>query len=243
MGPPELEHERYRLADLVGYGAVAKVWKGVDEKTGQVVAVKVIAADSMDRKTVLRFVQKIEILVELDHPNVVQVLGAGLCKDGVRPYVVMEYVEGVNLRSRMNLTSSFQVPYVVKVACQVCAGLEHAHSWGVVHRDLKPENVMVVSGDDPRCKILDFGMAKILRAGVPRMTTKKGIFGTPLYMAPERARGKPVTPVADVYAVGLMVYELLAGCRAFEAKTICHRIVRAARAHRAAHADCSSWGG
>ncbi len=217
MRPPELEDARYRLTELVGHGAVAKVWKAVDHESGDVVAVKVVNASAMNRKNVLRFVQEIEILTDLDHPNIVQVFGAGLCADGDRPYVVMEYVQGVNLRTRMSMAANFHVPYVVKVVCQVCAALEHAHGWGVVHRDLKPENVMVVSGEDPHCKILDFGMAKILRTGAPNMTTKQGIFGTPLYMAPERARGKTVTPVTDVYSVGLMAYEMLAGRRAFEA--------------------------
>ena len=225
---PDLQTDSYELRSPLGEGAMALVWKALDRETGKEVAIKIVheaAVEQRDHKaekTLQRFVQEVEIMMNIDHPNVARMLACGSYEQGdpplVIPYMVMEFVEGSSLRHRMLAERIPPLPYTVEVIRGICAGLEAAHAHDVIHRDLKPENVVV--GDDPRaCKLIDFGMAKVTSPGAPALTTDNGIFGTPQYMAPERARGQTLTPASDVYAVGLIAFELLAGKRPFDDKT------------------------
>jgi serine/threonine-protein kinase len=216
MDKPDLQNDRYELLERLGEGGVAVVWKAWDHETGAPVAIKIVHEEALDLRTIQRLAQEVEILTGLDHPHVVKVLATGVCKQGPLPYVVMEFVAGDTLRDRMNEQDRLPVPYALEVTQQICAGLQVAHQMGVVHRDLKPENVMMSVHRDPFCKIVDFGMAKVLSPEAAVLTTNEALCGTPEYMPPERARGQPVTGLSDVYSVGIMVYEMLTGARPFE---------------------------
>ena len=213
---------RYALLEEIGKGGMGTVYLGeVVEPgggldAGERVAVKIVHKAALDLRTIQRFAQEVEILSGLDHPHVVKVLATGVCKRGPLPYVVMEFVAGATLRDKLNQQSPLPVPYALEATAQICAGLAVAHQMGVVHRDLKPENVMMSARRDPFCKILDFGMAKVLSPKAALLTTNNAIFGTPEYMPPERAKGQQVTSLSDVYSVGIMVYEMLTGARPFD---------------------------
>ena len=226
MKPPDLQTHRYELLKPLGKGLVAHVWRALDRETDEMVAIKVVHESAVEqqnkkaRKILRHFVREVEIMMGIEHPNVASVHGCGFYEQEsehglVIPFMVMEYVPGANLRQRMPPEGALPLPYVTEVLKGICAGLAGAHACKVVHRDLKPENVVV--GDDPRacCKLVDFGMAKVILPGV-RMKTLSGVYGTPQYMAPERALGKSVTTAADVYCAGLIAFELLTGRRPFD---------------------------
>lgn len=213
--PPDLDDSRYELVERIGEGGVAVVWRALDRQTGMPVAIKLMQKKAFKLETVQRLAQEVEILVELSHPCIVQVYGTGVAASGP-PYVAMEWVEGPTLRQR--LVSERIPPFIetISIVEQIAAALSAAHCASIVHRDLKPENVIL--RPDGVVKVLDFGMAKVLRSGSPALTSGIKIFGTPHYMSPERARGKPVTAAADVYALGIIAYEMLNGRRPFHAK-------------------------
>ncbi len=178
------------------------------------VAVKVLRAGWIDRRVLARFETERQLLAELSHPTITQVYDAGALADG-RPYLVMEYVDGLPITA---YCAARQLPLRqrLELCVQVCRGVAHANARGIVHRDLKPQNVLVVDGDEgPRPKIIDFGIAKALQRPVDAAdlrTEHGGIVGTPGYMSPEQAAGdvERVDQRSDVFALGVMLYELLA---------------------------------
>ncbi|MEI8255710.1 MAG: serine/threonine-protein kinase [Deltaproteobacteria bacterium] len=214
---------RYRIQVALGEGGIGTVYRAEDERLRTRVAVKLLKDDLASDPTVLaRFDREARAMMALAHENIVQALNFGPTPEGV--VLVMELVEGETLRSTLNRLKPFPVLGAVQIASQIGAALVRAHAMGVVHRDLKPENVMVSWAADgrPRVKVLDFGMAKILGGtfGSPEALTKRGsVFGTPEYMPPEQAMGKPVDEHADQYAFGVMVFEMLAGKRPFSASS------------------------
>ncbi len=211
---PDLDDPRYELLEQVGEGAIAIVYRGRERETGSPLAVKLMQQGSARKlEAVQRLAQEVSILVELSHPCIVQVYGTGVAADGA-PYVAMEWVEGPTLRHRLNREATTPVDETLAIVEQIAAALGAAHQASIVHRDLKPENVIL--RPDGAVKVFDFGMAKVLRQGAPMLTTGLKIFGTPQYMAPERARGKPVTGAADIYALGVISYEMLCGRRPFD---------------------------
>ena len=211
---PELDDGRYELLEAIGEGAVAKVYRARDRQSGAPVAIKILHRRAAAKlETVQRLAQEVAILAELSHPCVVQLYGTGVASDNA-PYVAMEWVEGPTLRQRLGDKRRLDLEETVTIAEQVAAALSAAHREGIVHRDLKPENVMLRS--DGAVKVLDFGMAKVLRQGAVNLTTGIKIFGTPQYMSAERAHGKAVGPAADVYALAVIVYEALCGRRPFD---------------------------
>jgi serine/threonine-protein kinase len=208
---------RYELLAQVGAGSIATVWKAIDHQTGEPVAIKLMRTAHMVPETVQRLAQEVEILRRLQHPNIVGVMGAGTSQDDGAPYVVLEWLDNVSLRHYLNKRKQPQASLVMNVVTSVASAMEAAHALSVVHRDLKPENVLLCGPDRDTVKVVDFGMAK-LPMGLARLVTLRStLFGTPHYMAPERAQGKPVTPATDVYALAVMTYEMLAGRRPFEA--------------------------
>jgi serine/threonine-protein kinase len=212
---PELETARYQILDRIGKGANATVWRAIDIENGQSVAVKVLRADTMTLEDIRRLAQEVEILRNLSHPCIVRLHGTGVTRGGC-PYVVMELVDGANLRfklARRRLLPQAEVRYIVS---QICSALVEAHKAGVVHRDIKPENVLLRAPSFQEVVVVDFGTAKRLGAAAPVLTFDDKILGTPQYMSPERASGKPVGGAADVYAVAIMSYEMLTGRLPFD---------------------------
>jgi Protein kinase domain/Bacterial Ig-like domain (group 2) len=202
----------YLLDELVGQGAMGQVYRARrrdDEET--TLAVKVLRPElTADAEVVARFLQERAILTGLDHPNLVRV--RDLVAEGETLAIVMDLVSGPDLRQHLRQAGGTLAPSdAVEVLAQVLDGLAAVHAAGVVHRDLKPENVLVDRSDPgaPRMRLSDFGVARI--ACGPTLTKITGPIGTPEYMAPEVAEADDATPAADLYAAGILLYELLAG--------------------------------
>jgi serine/threonine protein kinase len=197
---------RYLVEQVIGGGGMAVVYRARDEELDRPVAIKVLAdnlaADEAFRK---RFLREARLAAQLSHRNVVQIYDSGEA-DG-RPYIVMEYVEGETLADLLARRGRLPAWEAVELALQVCSGLDHAHRAGLVHRDIKPRNLLL--RPDGTVKIVDFGIAR--SAGGTRLTETGSVLGTAAYLAPEQAAGDEVTPAADVYALGVVLYEMLAG--------------------------------
>jgi serine/threonine-protein kinase len=200
----------------VGSGAIAEVWRAQDVVSGAHVAIKVMRAEELDLEDVQRMAQEVEILRKLHHPCIVQVFSTGVTDAG-KPYVVMEWVDGINLRARLEAEAQRRIPPddVVEIVNQICSALAEGHEHGVIHRDVKPENVLLAAPEHLAVKVVDFGMAKVLQPEAPVLTFDSKIFGTPEYMAPERVMGGGVDGAADVYGVAVMAFEMLTGARPY----------------------------
>jgi serine/threonine protein kinase len=205
----------YRVLGLLGEGAMGRVFRA--ERDGRQVAVKLLRREHLRSRLLLdRFFREARAVSRIRHPHIVEVLEVGEERgpEGLeRAYCVMELLEGKTLGALFR-ERALDVARTVEIAAQVCEALEAAHATGVVHRDVKPDNVFVASrrkGD--WVKLLDFGIAKLLRVGPEMSRTKATVIGTPHYMAPEQASGDPVDGRTDLYALGVVLYEMLAGRR------------------------------
>jgi serine/threonine protein kinase len=201
---------RYRIGALLAAGGMGEVWAARDLLLDRPVAVKVLGgALAGDGRAAERLRREARAAGRLDHPNIARVLDLGE-HDG-RPYLVMELLEGESLAARVDRAGPMAPAEAARVVAAVADALQAAHSAGVVHRDVKPGNVFLTSGGE--VKVLDFGIASA--AGEAGLTTGD-LLGTAAYLAPERALGQPATPAADLYSLGVVLYELLAGRRPFE---------------------------
>jgi eukaryotic-like serine/threonine-protein kinase len=190
---------------------MASVYLARDEELERPVAVKLLVGNLRGEPGLReRFVREARMAARLSHPNVVQVFDAG-DEDG-RPYIVMEYVPGTTLADELQRQDRLDPPQVVDLALQACGGLEHAHGSGLVHRDVKPQNLLL--REDGTVKIADFGIAHAAEA--TRLTQVGSVLGTAAYLAPEQAAGEPVTAAADIYSLGVVLYELLTGHKPYE---------------------------
>jgi eukaryotic-like serine/threonine-protein kinase len=202
---------RYRMGALLGIGGMGEVWGAQDLLLDRAVAVKVLGgALAGDGRAAERLRREARAAARLDHPNIARVLDLGE-HDG-RPYLVMELLEGESLAARIDRAGPMPPAEAARIVAAVADALEAAHQAGVVHRDVKPGNVFLTSTGV--VKVLDFGIASA--AGDAALTTGD-LIGTAAYLAPERALGQRATPAADIYALGVVLYELLAGHRPFEA--------------------------
>ncbi len=209
----EVMGERYQLQDPIGRGGMSTIYRGRDLRMDRVVAVKVLREIySTDAKFVARFQREAKAASALKHPNIVQVYDYGQT-DG-KYYIVMELVEGTNLHSYLHARGLLDVDRSVIIAHDVALGLGAAHRRGIVHRDVKPENILV--GRDGSIKLTDFGIAWVKEGNAKRLTTTGMTLGTVHYYAPEQARGEIVSPAADVYALGIVMYEMLTGHTPFD---------------------------
>src|SRR5580658_2111597 len=214
---------RYKLLEEIGQGGMGTVWAA--EQTAPVrrkVALKLIKA-GMDSRTVLaRFEAERQALAVMDHPNISKVLDGGLTDSG-RPYFVMEYVKGVPITEYCD-TTRMSVDDRLNLFVQVCSAIQHAHQKGIIHRDLKPSNILVAPYDDkPVPKVIDFGLAKAMHQSLTEKTlytAHETVLGTPLYMSPEQAQlnNLDVDTRADIYSLGVLLYELLTGTTPLERK-------------------------
>ncbi|MBV8762007.1 MAG: serine/threonine protein kinase [Deltaproteobacteria bacterium] len=201
--------DRYHVEEELGHGAMGVVYRGRHTKLARDVAIKVMHDHLVHERTLVeRFRREAQVAGRLHHPNVVGVIDVGELPDK-RQVMVMELARGESLASIME--RPMPRSRLVKLVAQLLQGLDHAHAAGLVHRDLKPENVIVEDGDVAR--IVDFGIA-VLRepeANSERLTDTGMIVGTPLYMAPEQAKDEAVDHRADLYALGVIMYEIIAG--------------------------------
>jgi eukaryotic-like serine/threonine-protein kinase len=212
-----LKDGRYLLEEPIGDGAIATVWRAKDVQSGEPVAIKILRDEALDLEDVQRLAQEVEILRHLDHPGIVKLHGTGVTGWGC-PFVIMEHVKGIDLRREIDEKGAQELVEVSDIVSQICGALAEAHAHGVIHRDVKPENVLLCAPEHRTAKLVDFGMAKVLGPRAAALTLDNKIFGTPQYMAPERASGKPVSEAADVYSAAVITYEMLAGRRPFDGK-------------------------
>ena len=205
--------DRYRLEALLGRGGMAEVWRAHDERLERPVAIKLLAQHfSADPEFLVRFFSEAQNIAQITHPNVVGVLDFGQHEE--RPYLVLEYVPG---GAASEMAGQPVLPErAVEIVADAAAGAGAAHALGIVHRDIKPANILIC--DDGRAKLADFGIASL--RGSERLTATGQAIGSPHYVSPEQASGKPCGPPSDVYSLGVVLYELLAGRKPFEGDNI-----------------------
>jgi eukaryotic-like serine/threonine-protein kinase len=212
---------RYRLERPLGHGGMASVYLARDTELDRPVAVKLLAENlSRDELFRERFVREARLAAGLSHPNVVSVYDAG--EEGGRPYIVMECVEGEDVEDLLARRKRLPPDEAVALAFQACLGLEHAHAAGLVHRDVKPQNLLVRR--DGTLKVADFGIARAAEA--TSLTQVGTVLGTAAYLSPEQLGGEEVTPAADVYSLGAVLYELLAGRPPYEVDSLAELAAR-----------------
>ena len=210
--PVELTR-RYDLLEELGRGGMGIVYKARDRETGDLVALKLLKPEiASDKAVMARFKNELRLARKITHKNVCRIYE--FHRAGTTGYISMEYVEGESLRSALARYGSVGIRKALEIGQQLCDGLVEAHSQGVVHRDLKPENVML--DREGRVKIMDFGIARSLAA---TLTQTGSTLGTPSYMAPEQAEGKTVDERTDIYAVGLILFEVVTGRQVFSGDT------------------------
>ncbi len=208
----------YVLDSLLGKGGAGAVFKAAGPN-GDPVAIKVLAASKVKRaRVVQRFFDEVRAASLVDHPGLIKVLGFIEEEEPRRLAYVMEYVDGQTLRARIQAEHSLELKLAIQVGIQICDALAALHAGGIVHRDLKPENILLVHtprGQPPKVKLLDFGVVKFLpvdaHGGLGHDGSPGTFVGTPRYMAPEQAAGAPVDARADVFALGVMLFEMITG--------------------------------
>ncbi len=219
---------RYRLRGLIGQGAAGAVYEAEHVATGDLFAIKVLLPGVGDAARLAeRFRREAKAASLLDHPNIVEVLD--LVSDGDALYLVMELVRGRPLADLIE-AGELTARKSLVIARQVLEALAHAHARGMIHRDIKPENLMLVTLGEPgrayeRVKLLDFGLVKLFgeaaaEVGGEKLTQTGLVFGTPAYMAPEQALGRGVDGRADLYAVGIVLFETLTGRKPFRSPDV-----------------------
>jgi serine/threonine-protein kinase len=208
MGP-------FLISQKLGVGGMGVVYRATYTKTGQVVALKLLSTElSSKPRLVARFERELAILKKLKHPNIVPCYGGG--KLGEQHFLAMELIEGGSLATELKRRNKLPWEEVIRVGMQVCSALEHAHEHGIIHRDLKPSNLLLTK--DGKVKLADFGIAR--DSDATALTAAGKTVGTFAYMAPEQIRGDPpVTPKADLYSLGCVMYELLTGTPPFAGET------------------------
>jgi hypothetical protein len=198
---------KYEIAEQIGVGGFGIVYKAWDPFIQRWVALKVCNAS--DREATQRFFREAQLAGALQHPNITLIFDFGM--EGETPYFVQEFLTGTDL-DELLATGKMTLDAMVAILLQVCTGLEFAHSRGIIHRDIKPANVRVM--EDGTIKIMDFGIAKSLQA--ESTLTQTGVaLGTAGYLAPEQLSGKPLDPRTDIFSLGVMAYEMVAGARPF----------------------------
>jgi len=214
--------DTYELGAELGGGGMSRVFRAHETTGGRQVVIKVLPPDLAADISLARFKREINVAGRMQHPHIVPVLGSGDA-NGL-PWFSMPYVDGDSLRERLNVRGALPVPEAIRILRDMASALAHAHRQGVVHRDIKPENVLFW-GD--RAMIADFGVAKALlkaessNTSDPGLTTRRVALGTPTYMSPEQASGDPrVGTRADIYAWGVVAYELITGHTPFEGRSL-----------------------
>ena len=217
--PPDLSHMKfgkYKVLAKLGQGSMGIVYKGLDERMDRVVAIKTLFPALMEREENLRrFFKEATATSRLINPQIVRIYDFDQTADGI-PYLVMEYLEGHDLREIRDRGIQLSIPEILEIMIRVSDGLHYAHQKGVIHRDVKPANIMLLR--DGGVKILDFGIARVIEG--PQFTRSGISLGTPIYMSPEQAKGLKVDHRADQYSVGLIIYELIAGANPFQAESV-----------------------
>ncbi len=213
---------RYEVGELIGRGGMAEVHEGHDLRLGRAVAIKILRNElARDTSFLARFRREAQAAAGLNHPAIVAVYDSG--EQEIResggaplqvPYIVMERVEGRTLRDVLNEERVLDPEEAARITASVLAGLDYAHTKGIVHRDIKPANVMLTRGG--AVKVMDFGIARALADTAATMTQTQAVLGTARYLSPEQAQGNPVDARSDLYSTGCLLFELLSGRTPFQ---------------------------
>ena len=210
--PGTMLNGRYRVVGLLGRGGMGEVYRATDLTLAQAVALKFLPETGVSERVLERFHAEVRIARQISHPNICRVYDIGEV-DG-QPFISMEYVDGEDLADLLKRIGRLPSDKALDTARKICAGLAAAHDRGVIHRDLKPQNIMLNKRGEP--VIMDFGLAAV----TDQLTGAEARIGTPAYMSPEQLRGDEVTAKSDIYALGLVLFEIFSGKRAYEARTV-----------------------
>ncbi|HEY7543858.1 MAG TPA: bifunctional serine/threonine-protein kinase/formylglycine-generating enzyme family protein [Blastocatellia bacterium] len=217
-----LDH-KFRLDEKVGEGGMGKVYRATHVYLNQTVAVKVLHHHlSSDEIALERFRREARAAAQIHHPNAIAVTDFGVTQETGMAYLVMEFLEGIELRQKLYNDKKLSFEEVFYIAQQSCAALEAAHARGIIHRDLKPDNIWLLPSQDgiPRVRVIDFGIAKLRASAEVSQLTKQGmLIGTPFYMSPEQCRGEELDARSDIYSLGVIIYEMLTGNVPFQSAT------------------------
>ncbi len=198
---------RYRLIAQHGSGGMAVIYKAYDQELGRMVAVKILRPSLIaDPSFLERFRNEARSVARLSHPNIVTVHDVG--QDGNTHFIVMEFIDGVDLKKLIRSEAPFTVERALDFAIKICAGVGYAHRSGLVHADVKPQNVLIAESDI--LKVTDFGIAQALSDAATN-ERQRVVWGSPHYFSPEQARGERPTPPSDVYSIGVVLFEMLTG--------------------------------
>ena len=215
---------RYEILQMLGEGGMGTVYKAKDQELDRLVALKVIRSEYANHpETIRRFKQELILARQVTHRNVIRIFDLGIA-DGLK-FITMDFVEGRDLSKILSEKGKFSVNEACEIVRQICSGLEAAHSEGVVHRDLKPQNIMLDA--QGRVFLMDFGLAKSME--LVGMTRTGALIGTPTYMSPEQARGEKADVRTDIFALGVIFYELLTGKRPYKDEPMMATLVRRTR--------------
>lgn len=212
---------RYELTAPISHGGMGEVWRGYDTVLDRDIAVKLIRpqilmVDEEREELVGRFRREARVTAKVEHPGVPAVFDAAFDNGSDQLFIVMQLVHGASLSDVLAERGALSTAWAASIAAQICSVLTYAHAVPIVHRDLKPGNIMIAHGGV--VKVLDFGIAAILRSDVTKLTSTGRVVGTKPYMSPEQIQNLPVTPQTDLYALGCLLHEMLGGQRVFDAE-------------------------
>jgi eukaryotic-like serine/threonine-protein kinase len=203
----------YKITDLIGRGGMGFVYRAQHPYIGKQVAIKLLKSEhSSDTEVLQRFLQEAKSVNNIQHENVIDILDFGRTKDN-EYFIIMELLEGETLSQAISKEAPFSLKRAANISLQICAALSAAHKNNILHRDLKSDNIFLIqrAGQKDFVKVLDFGIAKLLGDSSSNHTTTGMVMGTPLYMAPEQALGRPLDAQTDVYALGVILYQMATG--------------------------------
>jgi len=209
---------KYKILEILGQGAMGIVYRALDPDIDREVAIKTIRFDMITDESgksdiMKRFMREAQAVGKLEHPNIVTIYDVGREED--LTYIVMQLIDGESLKEIIESGKKYSITEVVQIMHCLCDSLGYAHNQGVIHRDVKPANILIDRKD--KIHLVDFGVARI---EMSNMTTLGTVLGTPSYMAPEQVMGSPADNRADIFALGVILFELLAGRRPFEGDRI-----------------------
>lgn len=215
--------DKYQLEEKIGQGGMGQVYKGTHLQLGISCAIKILHPDTIsNQKAIERFRREARATAQIRHPNAVQVTDFGVTKDTGMAYLVMEFLEGYTLKEKLLKQTKLSLKEILPILTQTCAAVHLAHSKGIIHRDLKPDNIFIIKNEEgeEQVKVLDFGIAKLKDpAGSNTLTETGTVVGTPQYMSPEQCRSGDIDVRSDIYSLGIILYQMLAGTVPFSASS------------------------